>query len=66
MHPYTKPPRRIQRGPPNMFNLPDMFREIADSINRSFQRFRANRAMRRQGTSSLFNSSVFEHDVTLV
>ena len=42
--------RPIQRGPPNMFNLPDMFREIADSLRRSFRRARASRARRRHGT----------------
>ena len=31
---------RIQRGPPNMFNLPDMFREIAHSLRRYFRRVR--------------------------
>ena len=45
--------RRIQRGPPNMVNLPDMFREIADSLRRSFRRARASLARRRQGTCSI-------------
>jgi hypothetical protein len=52
MHPDTTLSKGIQRGPPNMFNLPDMFREIADSVNRSFHRFRAYLARRRQGTNS--------------
>jgi hypothetical protein len=38
--------RRIQRGPPNMLNLPDMFREIAHSLHRFFRRARTRR---RQG-----------------
>jgi len=42
--------RLIQRGPPNMFNLPDMFREIAESLRRAFRRARARR---RQGTCSI-------------
>ena len=41
--------RRIQRGPPNMFNLPDMFREIAESLHRAFRRARVSLARRRQG-----------------
>jgi len=44
--------RRIQRGPPNMFNLPDMVREIAHSLRRSFRRARASYATRRQCTCS--------------
>ena len=44
--------RRIQRGPPNVFNLPDMFREIAHSLRRSFRRAHARR---RQHTSSVPN-----------
>ena len=48
--------RRIQRGPPNMFNLPDMFREIADSLRRSFHRARASLAKRKQGMHS-------QHDI---
>ena len=44
--------KRIQRGPPNMFNLPDMFREIAHSLRRSFRRARARR---RQRTSSVLD-----------
>jgi hypothetical protein len=51
MHPDATLSKGIQRGPPNMFNLPDMFREIADSVNRSFHRFRAYLARRRQGTN---------------
>ena len=47
--------RRIQRGPPNMFNLPDMFREIAHSLRRSFRRARASHARRRQRTCSVFD-----------
>jgi hypothetical protein len=51
-----KPTKPNQRGPPNMFNLPDMFREIADSLRRWFRRARASRASRRQGTCSIAHS----------
>jgi hypothetical protein len=44
--------KRIQRGPPNMLNLPDMFREIAESLHRAFRRARASLARRRQGMCS--------------
>ena len=53
MNTNPQPNRRIQRGPPNMVNLPDMFREIADSLRRSFCRARASLARRRQGTCSI-------------
>ena len=42
--------KRIQRGPSNVFNLPNMFRGIADSLCRSFRRARAKRG---QGTRSI-------------
>jgi hypothetical protein len=57
-----KPTKPIQRGPPNMFNLPDMFREIAGSLRRWFRRTRASRASRRQGTCSTLN--VITHSTT--
>ena len=44
--------KHIQRGPPNMFNLPDMFREIAHSLRQAFRRARARH---RQRTCSILD-----------
>jgi hypothetical protein len=48
-----EPDKSTQRGPPNKLNLPDMFREIARSLNRAFQRFCDSLARRRRGMCSL-------------
>lgn len=48
--------KRIQRAPPNIFHLPDMFRGIAESLRRSFRRARAKR---RQGTRSILAVPIY-------
>jgi len=53
--------RRIRRGPPNMLNLPDMPREIAHSLRRSFRRARASYATRRRRTCSVLDVLVLVH-----
>jgi hypothetical protein len=50
---HNKP---VDRAPPSKLDLPNLFREIANSLRRSFRAARGSIARRSQGAYSIFDA----------